>query len=114
MSHLVRHETAQQQADRLLAEDQALRSGAAEPAPREPSRLRKALTPWFMGFANPYMDALAMASVLLSAVILVVLAAMDICDSRAPLASGAYSATMEATSRPAAEGVGGGATRAAR
>lgn len=120
-------ETPQQRADRLLAQHQTDRNRrrasrmvlklSDDPLP-EPSRIDrivKALEPWFVGFHNPYMDAAIVASLLISAATLTALCAMTWGDLRAPPASGASSATMEATSRPvAASPRGDGATEAVR
>lgn len=120
-------ETPQQRADRLLAKHQINRNRrrasrmvlelSDEPLP-EPSRLDrivKTLEPWFFGFHNRYMDAAIVASLLFSAATLTALCVMTWGDLRAPPASGAFSATKEATSRPAADSpLGGGATGSAR
>lgn len=112
------NESSQQRADRLLAEFQAERSGAA-PVDR-PSRwrrylhaLRRALRPWVVGFHNPYMDALWLAFMIYFVALNVAFAAMWVADRQAPPTSGAFSAD-EVTSRPAAIPLGGGATGEAR
>ncbi|MBO9377884.1 hypothetical protein GG804_14010 [Sphingomonas histidinilytica] len=103
-------ESSQHRADRLLAEFQAERSGAA-PIARASRwrRIRRALRPWVAGFDNPYMDALWLAFMLYFVALNVAFAAMWIADHQAPPTSGAFSAD-EVASRPAAIPLGGGAT----
>ncbi|QEH81162.1 hypothetical protein EIK56_24990 [Sphingomonas sp. C8-2] len=107
-------ESSQQRGDRLLAEFQAERSGAAPIVrPSRWQRIRRALRPWVAGFDNPYMDALWLAFMIYFAVLHVILAAMWIADHQAPPTSGAFSAD-EVASRPAAIPLGGGANGEAR
>jgi hypothetical protein len=107
-------ESSQQRGDRLLAEFQAERSGAAPIVrPSRWRRIRHALRPWVGGFDNPYMDALWLAFMIYFVALNVAFVAMLIADHRAPLTSGAFSAD-EVVTRPAAIPLGGGATGEAR
>lgn len=119
-------ETSQQRADRLLAQYRRARnarraetmvlelSGDPLPEPSRWQRIRMAVRPWLAGFDTPLVDAIGLAFLVLFSAIVGAFVALVSLDG-APPASGALSADMEATTRPAvAYPLDGGATRAVR
>ena len=105
MGNYTRIETSRQRDHRLPAEDQAARAGI-EPD-RQPSRLRRALTPWFIGLDNLFMDAAIVASRLISVATIVALIAMTWSDNTPP--RGLAFQADQATSSPPVASDGRGA-----
>ncbi len=116
MQHQSIQESSQQRADRLLDEDQARRAGTVDmPAPRR-STVDYAIELISVGHRRLLVDMAVVLAILISVACATSLVAVLMRpDYPAPPASGAYSATKEATSRPAARPpLGGGANREAR